>query len=72
MVSPKRLDIEADTMSLEEFAARLGISATTAYEKAQRDALPVPKIPGLGRYRYSRRAYDELMSRQHAESIQAA
>lgn len=65
MVSPKKLDFEADTMSLEEFAARLGISLTTAYEKAQRDVLPVPRIPGIGRYRFSRRAYDELMARQH-------
>lgn len=52
MVSLKRLDIEPDTMDIEEFAARLSISLTTADEKAQRDALPVPRIPDLGRYRF--------------------
>lgn len=63
MVRPKALDtVDSDTMSLDELAARLGISLTTAYEKAQRDALPIPRIPGLGRYRYSRRLYDKLMN----------
>ena len=49
-------------MSLEELATRLGISLTTAYEKASRDALPIPKVPGLGRYRFSRRLFDRLMT----------
>lgn len=62
MVRSKLLDtVDSDTMSLDELAGRLGISLTSAYEKAQRDALPIPKVPGLGRYRYSRRLYDKLM-----------
>lgn len=58
-------DLDRDTMSLEELAARIGIGMTTAYRLAKRDALPIPRIPVPGPYKFSRRAYDELMSRQH-------
>lgn len=62
MVRMKQLGgLETDTMPLDELAARLGISLTTAYERAQRDALPIPKVPSLGRYRYSRRLFERLM-----------
>jgi len=53
--------VERDTMTLAELASRLDISLTTAYELAARDALPIPKIPGLSRYRYSRKLYDRLI-----------
>lgn len=58
-------DTIRETMTLEELAARLGIGMTKAYELARRDALPVPRLPLPGPYRYSRRAYDALMERQH-------
>lgn len=53
--------VECDTMALDELASRLGISLTTAYEMAARDVLPIPRIPGLSRYRYSRKLYDRLI-----------
>ncbi len=53
--------VVCDTMTLDELATRLGISLTSAYERAARDELPVPRVPGLPRYRYSRRLYDRLM-----------
>jgi hypothetical protein len=54
-----------ETFTLEELCARLGIGLTKGYELARRDALPVPRLPLPGPYRFSRRAYDDLMSRQH-------
>ncbi len=64
MVSPPKPAGEPGTMSLLELAQELGISVTTAYERAARDDLPVPKIPGLGRYRYSRRLVERLLEGQ--------
>lgn len=40
----KRAKLDSATYTLAEFAARLGISYTTAHEAAQRDALPVKAI----------------------------
>lgn len=57
--------IDRDTLNLEELAVRMGISLTVAYELARRDELPVPVIRVGRQYRFSRRAYDALMTGQH-------
>lgn len=45
-----------ETLTLEELAAALDISLTTAYDLARKDALPIPALK-LGRqWRFSRRA----------------
>jgi excisionase family DNA binding protein len=59
--------IDRDTLTLDELAQRMGISLTVAYELAKADKLPVPVIRIGRQYRFSRRAYDELMSGQHAD-----
>lgn len=59
--------IEADTMSLDELAQRLGVGLTQAYAMARTDSLPVPVIRVGRQYRFSRRAYDALMSGQHTD-----
>lgn len=56
--------IDCDTLNLEELAQRMGISLTVAYELAKADRLPVPVIRVGRQYRFSRRAYDALMSGQ--------
>lgn len=61
-------DAICETMTLEEIAGRLGIGMTKAYELARKDALPVPRLPIPGPYRFSRRAYDALMERQHTDA----
>jgi excisionase family DNA binding protein len=61
-------DAIRETMTLEEIAARLGIGMTKAYELAKADKLPVPRLPIPGPYRFSRRAYDALMERQHTDA----
>lgn len=58
-------DIDQDTMSLEEFARRLGIGLTTAYEQARKNVLPIPAIRIGRQYRFSRRAYDRLLDAGH-------
>jgi predicted DNA-binding transcriptional regulator AlpA len=56
-----------DTMTLAELRERMGISSTSAYELASRDALPIPVIKVGRQFRFSRRAWDQLMSSQHVE-----
>ncbi len=58
----------SETMTLEEFAGRMGISITVAYELAAQDKLPVPAIRVGRRYLFSRRAYDALLDRQHGDA----
>lgn len=60
--------IDRDTMNLEELAHRMGVSLTVAYELAKNNRLPVPVIRIGRQYRFSRKAYDALMSEQHAGS----
>jgi excisionase family DNA binding protein len=59
--------IEPDTLTLEELSKRMGISLTVAYELAKADKLPVPVIRVGRQYRFSRRAYDALMTGQHTD-----
>jgi hypothetical protein len=67
-VIPETSQFERDVMTLEELSQRLGPGLTVARERARLDTLPVPRIPGTGRrYLYSRRAYEELLSMQHAQ-----
>lgn len=60
--------IDRDTMNLEELAHRMGVSLTVAYELAKANRLPVPVIRIGRQYRFSRKAYDALMSGQHTGS----
>ncbi len=64
--------MDPDTMTLEELAHRMGISLTVAYELARRNALPVPVIRVGRQYRFSRQAYDVLMSGQHPSRVSEA
>ncbi len=54
-----------DFMSLEELAARMGISVSLAYQLAREDKLPVPAIRPGRRYLFSRRAYERVLESQH-------
>lgn len=58
-------DVPGDTMTVEELARGLGIGLTSAYLKAQRDALPIPRIPGMSRHRFSRRLYEQLLAGEY-------
>lgn len=61
-----------DFLSLAEFAELLGIGRTTAYELAQRNALPVPVLRIGRQYRVSRKAYDALREAQHIHNVDSA
>lgn len=52
---------ERATYTLREVAALLGLSETSAYEKARRGELPVQPFRIGSRYLFSRRAVDELL-----------
>lgn len=54
-----------DFMSLEELAARMGISVSLAYQLAHADKLPVPAIRPGRRFLFSRRAYERVLESQH-------
>jgi hypothetical protein len=62
---PGELPTEPDTGSLEELCRRADVSLTVEYELANRNAFPVPVFRVGRQFRYSRRAWDELMSAQH-------
>jgi excisionase family DNA binding protein len=64
--------VVTDFLSLVEFAHLLGIGKTTAYELAQRNELPVPVLRVGRQYRVSRKAYDALLSAQHARNLDKA
>lgn len=57
--------LEHDWMTLEELARRMGIGMTAAYELANADRLPIPAHRIGRRFRFSRRAYDAILARQH-------
>jgi excisionase family DNA binding protein len=59
---------ERETLTIAEMAELLGISRTVCYELAARDELPVPTLRVGRQYRFSRRAFDELMQSQHTPS----
>jgi excisionase family DNA binding protein len=54
-----------DTLTLYDLAERMGVSYSTVYEAARRDALPVPVFRVGRRYLVSRCAYDAVMSTRH-------
>ncbi len=56
-----------DTMTLEELRTRLGISASVAYELANRDALPIPTIRVGRRFLFSRQAYEDLLAKPQGQ-----
>ncbi|MGI8483569.1 MAG: helix-turn-helix domain-containing protein [Thermomicrobiales bacterium] len=56
-----------DTITLDELAARMGISRTVAYELARADRLPVPVIRVGRRFLFSRPAYQRLIEKQHTD-----
>lgn len=51
------------TMSLEEVCFELGIGLTKGYELARRDALPIRAFRVGRTYRFSRPAFDRLLTR---------
>lgn len=61
-----------DFMSLEELAARMGISVSLAYQLARADRLPVPTVRPGRRFLFSRKAYEALLTGQHDPSRQDA
>lgn len=64
--SPKSRTLDnPDWMDVPELAMRMGIGLTSAYDAAQRDALPVPVVRVGRMYRFSRAAYDALHAKQH-------
>lgn len=54
--------VAPDTISMEQLAARLGISKAKAYEMAQLNEYPFPIIRIAGRVMASRRAYEQWLS----------
>lgn len=62
----------SDTLTLEELAARMGISRTVAYELARADRLPVPVIRVGRRFLFSRPAYERLIGATHDEAADDA
>jgi predicted DNA-binding transcriptional regulator AlpA len=62
--------MERRTVSIPEFARAVGISPSSAYSRAKRDALPVPVIKIGRRYVVSREALDRLL-RGERLSVQA-
>ena len=63
--------IERDMLTLEEIAQRMGIGMTAAYELAGQDRLPVPAIRVGRQFRFSKKAFDALLDRQHEDSTAA-
>lgn len=53
---------DPETMDVAELAAKFGISEKSIYGLAKKDALPIPTLRIGGAYRFSRRAYEELLS----------
>jgi hypothetical protein len=54
-----------DLMSLEEYAARVGEGLTKVREQARADRLLCPVLRSGRRYFISRKAFEQLLSRQH-------
>jgi len=65
-------DTQRRTLTIPEAAAVIGISRAAAYELAKENRLPVPVIRAGKRLLVSRAALEEVLSRQHSESTQAA
>jgi hypothetical protein len=59
--------LDHDTMTLEELCRRIDISLTVGYEQARKNALPIPAFKAGRQWRFSRLAYDRLMSGQHGD-----
>ena len=59
------LPIESDTGPLDELCRRADVSLTVGYELANRNGFPIPVFRVGRQFRYSRRAWDELMRAQH-------
>ena len=57
-----------DFMSLEELAARMGISISLAYQLARAGKMPVPAIRPGRRFLFSRKAYEALLDVQHDDA----
>ncbi len=65
IASPTVEPFSPDFMSLEELAARMGISVSLAYQLARADKLPVPAVRPGRRFLFSRKAYERLLDTQH-------
>ncbi len=60
--------LEPQTLSLKELYELLGLTMTQGYDLAARDALPIPVLRCGRLYRFSRRALDEVLQRQHDDT----
>ncbi|MDP9359291.1 MAG: helix-turn-helix domain-containing protein [Chloroflexota bacterium] len=63
---------ERATLTLEEMARRLGVSRSTAYDLAKRDALPVPVIRLGRRIVVSRSALDGVLANRQGSGEDAS
>lgn len=52
-------------LTLEELRQVLRLGKSAANELARANALPIPAIRAGRQYRFSRRALDEMLARQH-------
>lgn len=79
VISRKSYDSQArydlggpDLMSLEEYGARVGEGMTKVREQARLDRLLCPVLRSGRRYFVSRRAFEEVLRRQHGDSALAS
>ncbi len=57
-----------DFLTLEELRQVLRLGKTAMHEMARTNSLPIPVIRAGRQYRFSRRALDELLTRQHGDN----
>lgn len=70
--SPKIEPFSADFMSLEEYAARTGVSLALCYQLARADKLLVPVTRQGRRFLIPRRAYERVLTGETASAGEAA
>lgn len=64
-MSERHTTAASDFMTLKELQERMGISPATAYELARKNQLPIPTIRVGRQFRFSRKAYEQLLATQH-------
>ena len=62
---PQSSPTDDQFLTLEELRKTLRIGKTAANELARTNALPIPAVRAGRQYRFSRRALEDLMARQH-------
>lgn len=66
------VEAESESLTLHDLARLWGVSYTTVYAHARRNALPVPVVRVGRQYRVSRKAIDAVMSERHAQNADDA